>query len=315
VTFDPYQQLSLHRWMLRDHVRNEAYRRAIAEVVKQGDIVLDMGAGTGILSLLAVTAGARRVYAVERTRIAEVARRMVKKNGAEDRVRIIEEDMETVVLPEKVDVIVSEWLGGFGVDENLLAPLLMTRDRWLKPSGKILPERVTAWLAPAWDGELDEYMRFWRSRPHGIDMSAVADNTAQELLLCRNHIRDEDLLADPRQMWTTDVYACPAEEADRPFQASLTFSASRDGKLSGLATWFQADFFGGHTLTNAPGTPETHWGRYVFPLDRTVKVDKGTTIEVDFACYPSVPGCCEMGWSVKVGNRPLEHHDTGKGYV
>ena len=145
---EPYTQLSLHRWMLRDEVRNEAYRKAIVQAVKPGQVVLDMGAGTGILSIFAAQAGARKVYAVERTGIASVARRMVKRNGYENVIEIIEGNLEDIDLPEKVDVLMSEWMGGLGVDENMLAPLVMARNRWLKPGGKILPERVTAYGLP-----------------------------------------------------------------------------------------------------------------------------------------------------------------------
>src|SRR5690349_12260758 len=122
-----YGELSLHRWMLRDTQRNEAYRRAIAHVVKPGDVVLDVGAGTGILSIFAAAVGARRVYAVERTPIAEVARQVIESNGHSSVIQVLQTDLEDLTLTEKVDVIVSEWMGGFGVDENMLAPVVMAR--------------------------------------------------------------------------------------------------------------------------------------------------------------------------------------------
>ena len=124
---EAYAQLALHRRMLRDEVRNEAFRRAIAQVVGPGQVVLDMGAGTGILSIFAANAGARTVYAVERTDIVIVAREMVARNGFADRIEVIQADIEEVHLPEQVEVIVSEWMGGLGVDENMLAPLVMAR--------------------------------------------------------------------------------------------------------------------------------------------------------------------------------------------
>src|SRR5579862_3570417 len=132
-----YSDLSVHRWMLRDSLRNEAYRRAIAHIVRPGHVVLDMGACTGILSIFAASAGARKVYAVERTEVAGVARRVIERNGQTERIEVLQSDLEDVALPEKVDVIVSEWMGGFGVDENVLAPLVMARDRWLKAGGTI----------------------------------------------------------------------------------------------------------------------------------------------------------------------------------
>jgi precorrin-6B methylase 2 len=302
---EPYEHLSLHRWMLRDEVRNEAYRKAIVAAVRPGDAVLDMGAGTGILSIFAAQAGARKVYAVERTKIALVARRMVERNGFADRIEIIEADLEDIRLPEKVDVLVSEWMGGFGVDENMLAPLVMGRDRWLKPAGRIVPERVTAFMAPVWMPECDEDLRHWRARPHGVDMSVVADITALETSMPLNPIGAQDILAPPQRMWTHDAYTCSLEEADRSFETRLSFVATRPGTMSNVAMWFSADFLGSPPLTNRPGAPETHWGRFVFPLERAVAVGEGTPIEVEFHCDPISPGSCEFYWSVTIGSPPL----------
>ena len=103
-----YGDLPVHRWMLRDTERNEAYRRALAHVVKPGEVVLDMGAGTGILSIFAAAAGAKKVYAVERTGISHVAREVIAANGYAETIDVIHSDLEDVSLPGKVDVIVSK---------------------------------------------------------------------------------------------------------------------------------------------------------------------------------------------------------------
>src|SRR5262249_29502201 len=141
----------IHRTMLLDQVRGEAYQAAIASSVKPGDVVLDFGAGSGILSMLAARAGARRVYALERTETPQLARQTVRLNGFDDRITVVHAAIETAILPEQVSLIVSEWLGTIGVDENLLAPLVLARDRWLRPAGRMLPELVTSWMAPVSD--------------------------------------------------------------------------------------------------------------------------------------------------------------------
>ena len=145
---DPmYAEFEVHRTMICDRVRTEAFRRAIDAVVRPGDIVLDVGAGSGILSVFAARAGAARVYAVERTTIAVVAHELAAANGVADTVRVIQGEVEDVELPERVDVIVSEWLGGFGIDEGMLAPVITARDRWLEPGGVMIPRSVTALTA------------------------------------------------------------------------------------------------------------------------------------------------------------------------
>jgi predicted RNA methylase len=307
---NPYGALPVHRWMLRDSVRNEAYRRAIAHLVKPGDVVLDMGAGTGILSIFAAIAGARKVYAVERSEVAAVARRMVASNGYADVIEVIESDLEDVRLPERVDVIVSEWMGGFGVDENMLAPLVMARDRWLKPGGTMIPGRVTAMLAPAQIADFDETITHWRSRPHGVDMSVIAAHTTNETFHTQVHLTPDDLVAAPQAMWSHDPYTCSLEEADLPFVAKLTFPATRAGSLSGLVAWFTAEMGDGEVLTTAVGAPDTHWGRTLFPLNAPIALAPATPIHVELHCDPSMQGSCEFSWSVQVGDHPAEDHDT-----
>jgi predicted RNA methylase len=305
-----YGELSVHRWMLRDERRNEAYRRALERLVRPGDVVLDVGAGTGILSIFAANSGARKVYAVERTRVADVARRMIERNGHTERIDVIQSDLEDAAVPERVDVIVSEWMGGFGVDENMLAPLVMARDRWLKPGGKIVPGRVTASLAPASLPEFEEAMAYWNSRPHGVDMSVIAEMTAHEAFHTQSRLTPDALIAAPQAMWSHDPYTCSLAEADQPFTAKLTFEAARAGMLSGFAAWFTAEMGDGDTLTNAVGVPDTHWGRTWFPLDRAIEVAAGEPFAVELHCDPSAQGSCEFYWSLKIADRPLEEHDT-----
>jgi type I protein arginine methyltransferase len=305
-----YADLPIHRTMLRDNVRCEAYRHALAEWVRPGYAVLDVGAGTGILSLFAVRAGARKVYAVERTSIVSLTQQLVAMNGAEKQVQVIRGDMEAVELPEQVDIIVSEWMGGYGVDEGFLPAVLMARDRWLKPRGKMLPERVTAWIALVCDSELETDLSFWRSHSYGIDLSLLAEKTAREVKYCQHHITRDTLLAEPQPMWVTDVYTCSFKEARSLFEASLSFTVKRGGSFNALATWFKAEFGRGIVLTNSPDASNTHWGRFVYPLSRTMEVEQGTEVLVKFACEPTVDSHCRSRWSVKVGDRGWEHQQS-----
>lgn len=307
---EQYAQVSIHRWMLRDEVRNEAYRHALLHAVKPGDRVLDMGAGTGFLSILAAHAGAGKVYAVERTAIAALAKRMVEKNGVSDRVTLLNSDLEDADLPEKVDVLVSEWMGGLGVDENMLAPLVMARDRWLKPGGVIIPARVTAQLAPAWLQSLEDARNHWGSRPHGVDLSDLAIELGEEAHMTQMMMDPEDLLVPAQPLWSHDAYTCTLEEADRSYTSVLEFTARYNGQLNCLLAWFDADMGGGGTLTTAVGAPQTHWGRFLFPTRGPIAVEEGDKIRTELHCDPSTQGSCEFYWSIQVNDGPVERHDT-----
>jgi predicted RNA methylase len=292
--------------MLRDRIRNEAYQRAIQQVVKPGQVVLDIGAGTGVLSIMAAQAGARRVFAVERTGVATVARAMIARNGCSEQIEVIEQNVEDVRLPEQVDVIVSEWMGGFGVDENMLAPQVIARERYLRPGGTMIPARVTAHVAPVSIPDFDDDLAYWRSRPHGIDTSVIADFTAHETFHSQTRLTADSLVAPPQPMWTHDSHTCTLEEADRPFTANLTFTATGARTVTALAAWFSAELAPGVELTNAIGAPDTHWGRTLLPLDRPTPVAAGDTIGVVLHCDPSLDGSTEMYWSVTIGGATRE---------
>ena len=176
-----YAEIEVHRTMICDRVRTEAFRRAIISVVRPGDIVLDLGAGSGILSMFAARAGAARVYAVERTTVAVLAQELAAANGVAEIVQLIHGDIMDLELPERVDVIVSEWLGGFGIDEGMLVPVIAARDRWLKPGGVMVPQSVTAWTALVRDRYLGETLEFLRDNPYDLRLDQLVDMTVNEL--------------------------------------------------------------------------------------------------------------------------------------
>ena len=176
-----YAEFEVHRTMICDRVRTEAFRRAIDSVVRPGDIVLDVGAGSGILSVFAARAGAARVYAVERTTVAVLAQELAAANGVAEIVQVIHGDVMDVELPERVDVIVSEWLGGFGIDEGMLVPVIAARDRWLKPGGVMIPRSVTAWAALVHDRYLGETVEFLRDNPYGLRLDDLVEKTVNEI--------------------------------------------------------------------------------------------------------------------------------------
>ena len=104
-------------WMLLDEVRVSAYAQAIRATVKPGDVVVDVGTGSGVLAVLAAKAGARKVYAIERGGIADLASRVFHDNGVADRIVLLRGDARDVVIPEPPNVIVTETLGSSDEEE------------------------------------------------------------------------------------------------------------------------------------------------------------------------------------------------------
>jgi len=169
--------------MLKDQVRTNAYRDAIEgnpEAFKD-KIVLDIGAGTGILSIFAARAGAKHVYAIENAEIAFFAREIIKNNGLADKITVIKGKMEEITLPvDKVDIIISEWMGYFLLYESMLDSVLWARDRYLAPNGKMFPDRAIIYIAAIEDeGEKRRRGNFWKNQ-YGVDMSIMTNVVLKE---------------------------------------------------------------------------------------------------------------------------------------
>jgi len=255
IHFDGHRApLSYHGGLLHDVNRMDAYERAIRARVRPGDVVLDLGCGTGILAMLAARRGAR-VHAVESMAVADLARALVAANGLADRITVHRADMVTLPPIEPVDLVVSDFLGAFLVDD-LMLPAVEAAGRWLKPGGGFLPSAVRLRLAPAAVGlrELD----VWQTPFYGLDLSAAYPRA---LAQCHRVDLEPASLMAPAATFHDYTPPAPLGRCGR----TLRFSLERDGVMGALIGWFEATMAPGIVLTTAPGV-DTHWGQYVFPI-------------------------------------------------
>jgi len=155
--FDSYSHFGIHEEMLKDIVRTKTYQNVITQssFLIKDKIVLDVGAGTGILSLFCAKAGAKHVYAIECSQMADMANEIVKANGYSNVITVIKGKVEEIELPvPKVDVIISEWMGYFLLFENMLNTVLYARDKWLTDDGVVLPDRASLHLTAIEDANI-----------------------------------------------------------------------------------------------------------------------------------------------------------------
>lgn len=133
---------SIHIDMLDDGARTSAFIDALRTLVTPDDIVIDIGTGTGVLATAAAIAGARRVYAVESTAIAEAAARVIDANGVADKVRVVREHSSNLTLPELGTILVTETIGNDPLDEHILEIVSDARRRLLAPRARVIPARI-----------------------------------------------------------------------------------------------------------------------------------------------------------------------------
>lgn len=278
--FENYASLEQQRWMVSDEPRTTAFAHAIAEVVKPGDVVIDVGAGTGLLSILAAKAGARRVIAVERSAMAEHARALIAHNGVQDVVEVFEGNGDDLVLDEKADVIVSEWLGHMAYVENMFDVVRNVRDAHLKPDGIMLPSSVKLHLAPvdAAEGFHEHGAGYWeKAAVHGIDFSCFTKRELDQGLPKRLMV-PRDVMLGPGEVFH-DLETKSAIAGSEWRRSNIEVEIKRAGTLNGFVGWFSTQLSPNIVLDTSPRHPTTHWEQNLFPFPPR-KVEVGDKIKV-----------------------------------
>lgn len=293
LAFGASASLPTHHALLTDVPRVMAYQRAIAASCA-GKVVVEVGCGSGILSIFAARAGARKVIAIEEMEIADLAARMIDANGCREVVELRRSNSRNVVLDEPADVIVHEIFGVDPFEENLLPAIADARRRFLKPGGQLLPHRVEVLCLGL---EVAEPPRHDRERMlaeaaelgglYGVDFSPYVEmlRTAEvRSLPSASHDGTEPLfrprvLSEPCQVLDLDLYdESPDLEAQlraRPLQII------RRGSLNGLILYFRAHLDAHTVLSTGPFAPLTTWGRRVTPVASPLAVSPGETATVE----------------------------------
>ena len=292
-----YADISVHQLMLSDSVRTLSFEHALQAVIQPHHRVLDFGCGTGILSFFAHRAGARRIYAVDRSQFIGAARAVARVNGF-DRIEFLygEEDID---LPSAVDVIVSEWMGHFIFNESMLEPLARVRDRYLTPGGIMIPSRLTLHAGVVTDPAFLTRYRYFETRPYGVDFSPMAACSMARTETLR--LKPEQLAPTVIPLGALDMQTC------RETPSSLTGSTvfAQGTTAYGLAGWFDAELAEGVGFGTGPFSPRTHWKQMGFPLPGPFRIDAGDPVHVDIEPITVEDDRRHWRWSIRQGSREV----------
>lgn len=268
-----YEFPSVHCDMIYDERRVSTYEQAIRRAVKPGDVVVDIGTGTGLLAFLSLQAGAAKVYAVERSPVIKCAKELAVVNGFADRIIFHHSDSRDTELGERVDVIVSELIGHVAFEEGLVETLFDAKQRFLKPHGRIIPETVTLYACPV--SECLVYpscIDIWKS-VSGIDYSAMRARAVKTSYV--TDISERDLVTDYQPIFFVDLEQSVLPEV----HVQRTFRAHRRAEINGMALWFDATLVDPIRLSSGPWA-KTHWHQCFAPIPEPISVQSGDGLHV-----------------------------------
>lgn len=287
-----YGAARIHIRMLNDRARTAAFLQALRAVVQPGDVVADLGTGTGVLAIGAAQAGARQVYAVEATGIGRLAEQMFQANQVADRIALLAGWSTRVQLPEPADVLVTEMIGDDPLGEQALELVLDARKRWLKPGARLIPSRLRVLALPVTVSEeqirqycfVPEVLADWKSW-YGVDFGSLAQAAPSPVRMTHVLVKLPEAqacrpLGNPVVLADMVFAECESFEAGGETQ----FQVGEPGTLNGVLIYFEAELAPGQWLSTAPQGADvaSHWHSPLWLTSRGLSVCAGDSVGVRY---------------------------------
>lgn len=287
-------RIEYHRTLIADRVRNQAFHDALARVIRHGKTtVADIGAGTGLIGLMAAKLGAREVLMYEAAEVAGVAAATIKANRAKA-CHLMPCHSTEMEDPPRVDVVVSETLGNYALEENIIATLADAHLRHLKDGGVLIPARIRQFAVPVVSDRIHRELVAWDEVGFGLDLSDARTMSLNNVYV--RSLAGEDLLdgGAAAKVWDTVTLGSDAKGA-RKGEVSWTLDAPQT--VYGFAYWWEADLIEGVTLSTAPDAPRTHWDQLYFPLAAPIAVAASESVLVALRSKSSEEAGTHLAWT------------------
>lgn len=292
---DEYQFLHYQKNMLEDEVRTGIYHKAIMNHQEyfKDKVVLDIGAGSGILSIFSAMAGAKKVYAIEASDIYQRTQELVESNNLHNIIEVIHGKMEEIELPEKVDVIVSEWIGQALFHEGMFECVAEARDKYLKPGGKMFPSEGNIYLGLHSESKFwyQKQTDFWKKKDfYGVNLTSMypyaLDEIPEERLIVKQAKADN--INSNVLKFHYNFNTLTSKDLEN-LNFPLDFKITKNSKTSSLCIWFDLIFPGGEILPTSPSDKRTHWWQSFVYLDDFQNMNKEDHFTGNLLMYHDTP--------------------------
>ncbi|KAM4720800.1 protein arginine N-methyltransferase 3 [Rhinophrynus dorsalis] len=282
VYFSSYGHFGIHEEMLKDAVRTDSYRDFMYQNthIFKDKVVLDVGCGTGILSMFAAKAGAKKVIGVDQSDIIYQAMDIVRANKLEDTISLIKGRIEEVDLPvDKVDIIISEWMGYFLLFESMLDSVIYAKEKYLAEGGAVYPDTCTISLVALCDEQKHSGKILFWDNVYGFDMSCMKKAVLPEAVV--EVINPTTIISQPFNIKNIDCQKTTIKELD--FSSDFSLSVTRDALCTALCGYFdvmfERDCHQPVSFSTSPTCPKTHWKQTVFLLEKPIHVKAGEELK------------------------------------
>ena len=272
------------RWhipMINDDERNNAYLKAIKSAIKHNEYVLEIGTGAGLLSMMAIDAGAKKVITCETNKtIAEIAKKIIKKNGFQEQIKVIsKKSTELNVendLSQQADLIISEIFSSEFVGEGIQSSILDAKNRLLKEDGKMIPEAGEIKLALLQRNSKIEDLCY-TGIVNGYDLSDFNQVTGNKFTDKVNHL-NISFLSNVNTAFSFDFYS---QKIIKRKEKIIKIKVSKSGICLGLITWIKVNLYRNIYLENNPSCfSNSHWSTPIYTFEKPLKVSKGDIISI-----------------------------------
>ena len=295
-----------YRNLLYDDVRVNEFRKAIASLVNKDTVVAEIGFGLGTYSFFAAISNAKAIYAIEKADVYSIGQEIARRNNLDSKISFFNEHSKNVELPEKVDYIIMEDYTPMFAYQGLFETLIDSRKRFLKPSGKFIPNNFYLKFA------FVEYPKFFNSLqpPNWKNDIAFGINWdyTTELLFNQAHYATKPgikLLSNEISLKTIDLTSCE----DFTFNFSDIITIIKPGTVHGIIGWWDCRFTPHQFFSNSPKAPANTWGQIYFPIRYPISVKADDHLNITFNSYRSkFTGDINYKWSLSFKNMQQDYN-------